>query len=98
APIEQENNMRVYLLNNTIRYMNQGRNVPPFSYSGTAMSHEPLLPELPQLTEPPTPQAIQQAKTFDAVAPSVTPGLEEFYQMHRQDKLLDAGSVYGAKN
>lgn len=98
APIEQENNMRVYLLNNTIRYMNQGRNVPPFSYSGTAMSHEPLLPELPQLTEPPTPQDIQQAKTFDAVAPSVTPGLEEFYQMHRQDKLLDAGSVYGAKN
>lgn len=96
APIEQENNMRVYLLNNTIRFMNQGRNVPPFSYSGTAMSHDPLLPELPQLVEPPTAQAIQQAKNFNAVTPSVTPGLEEFYQSHRQDKLLDAGSVYGA--
>ncbi|MEY8459083.1 transglycosylase domain-containing protein [Lactococcus ileimucosae] len=96
APIEQENNMRVYLLNNTIRFMNEGRNVTPFTFSGTALSHTPLLPELPQLVSPPTPQAIQQAKAFNAAAPTVTPKLEEFYQEHRQDKLVEARSVYGA--
>ena len=43
----QENNGRVYLFNNAIQYMNQGRSITPFKYSGQKLQDNAGLETIP---------------------------------------------------
>lgn len=96
SPIDQENNVRVYLLNNTIRFMNNGRDIPAFSYSGQRLGQSVATASVPSVSSVPDQSQIKQAEGFNQKTPSLPSNLAEFYKAHAQDKLLDPSTVFGA--
>ncbi|MCL2858215.1 MAG: penicillin-binding protein [Streptococcaceae bacterium] len=97
TPIEAENNMRVYLLNNTLAVMNNGLNITPFQYTGQPMSHDVTTGfKLPTLT-PFDNNALSDLKGFNPKPPTVPQDLTDYYNQHQNDQILDKSKVFGAK-
>lgn len=91
------NNARVYLLNNTIRFMNPAK-LQPFSYSGEALSPTTLTKSLPNVPNNATTDIFKDATSFKVENPKVDKGLEDFYKSHKNDVLLDPSTVYTGDN
>ncbi|GBG97364.1 transglycosylase domain-containing protein [Lactococcus termiticola] len=96
APIDVENNVRVYLLNNTIRYMNQGRDMSPFTYTGQRLAASNAVPQIPDVTQPANSADIKAVQGLNPKAPKLSDDLQNYYNQHSQDQLLDPAKVYGA--
>ena len=94
APVEAENNMRVYLLNNTIKYMNANRQITPFKYSGSVLQQKSLtLPTVPTVD----PSDTKTVQAFNPTLPTVPSDLQTFYNQHVNDNLIDSSQVYQGK-
>lgn len=60
----QENNGRVYLFNNAIKYMNQGRNITPFKYTGERLQNNSGLKTIPTELAKVSNENIKSISTF----------------------------------
>lgn len=90
---QPENNARVYLLNNTIRYMNPEK-LEPFTYSGETLNPTTLTRALPDVPNNANDTIYKDAKGFKAPTPKVDTSLKAFKEAHKDDKLVDANTIY----
>lgn len=90
---QPENNARVYLLNNTIRYMNPEK-LEPFTHSGDTLNATTLTKALPSVPTNANTNIYKDAKGFNVSTPSVDNSLKAFKEAHKDDKLVDASTIY----